>query len=111
MVDVSQRRFRTDVKWQTVHSPGEVCRDTIYVEPFVLLRYNPRHGNTHPVGLRVFGGAALPDTLLPLLQRTGGPCRGPGAKATPTHAQPQRVAEQRAAHDWGTGRALADPAP
>src|SRR6266850_1778074 len=107
-----ERRFpHQDGKSRTVPSPDQVYRDTIHTGLLILLRYNPRHGNTHPVGLRVFGGVALSDTLLPLLQRTGGPCRGPGATATPTHAQPQRAAEQRTAHDRRTGRALADPAP
>jgi len=81
-----------------------------YMGTLVLLRYNPRHGNTHPVGLHLVGGAALSDTLLPLFQRTGSPCRGPGAKTTSTYAEPEGAAAGCAAHDRRSSGAFANPA-
>src|SRR5215468_5614470 len=51
------------------------------------LRYNPRHGITHPVGLSTIGGVALPDQTVFVLQRTGGERHGPGAETTSIDAR------------------------
>src|SRR5215470_15626535 len=82
-------------------------RVTIHKGILVLLRYNPRHGSTHPGRLRVFSGAALPHSLFSLVQRTSGPCRGPGATTTPTDTRSEGAARWRPTHDWRTGRAVA----